>query len=43
MRSMAYDNDYDDNDEYDDQDVASPWLEISTWWQAGTQRELPLS
>ena len=22
---------------------SSPWLETSTWWQAGTERQLPLS
>ena len=23
--------------------MASPWLETSTWWQAGTEKQLPLS
>ena len=27
----------------DDDDDASPWLETSSWWQAGTERQLPLS
>ena len=31
------DDDYDDHD-YDDD--ASPWLKTSTWWKAGTKRQL---
>ena len=23
--------------------MASPWLETSTWWRAGTEKQLPLS
>ena len=23
--------------------IASPWLETSTWWQGGTERQLPFS
>ena len=23
--------------------MASQWLETSTWWQAGTEKQLPLS
>ena len=23
--------------------MASPWLETSTWWQMGTEKQLPLS
>ena len=27
----------------DNDDDASLWLETSTWWRAGTERQLPLS
>ena len=36
-----HDDDNDDDDDYDD--GASQWLETSTWWRAGTDKQLPLS
>ena len=41
----------DDDDDDDDDEVvvvmvmmvAIPWLETSSWWELGTERQLPLS
>ena len=35
------DDDDDDDGDDDDDDDASPWLETSSWWQAGTERLCP--
>ena len=35
------DGDGDDDDEIDKDNDASPWLETSSWWQAGTERHCP--
>ena len=42
MIMIIIDDDDNDNDDDDDDDDASPWLETPSWWQAGTERQLPL-
>ena len=40
------DNDNDDisdDDDDNDGDDASPWVQTSSWWWAGTEKQLPLS